>query len=82
MIQQNLTKTQASNITFLRQEIVKLERENELLRYCWQDAQRRAEQSQKRNLNLINDISLKDGQIMTLRREVETLSKMLTPEVA
>lgn len=82
MIQQVTGVTQVPNVTELRRQIKRLEQENEVLRHCWQDAQRRAEQSQKRNLTLINDISLKDGEIMALRREVETLSKMLTPEVA
>lgn len=79
MITHSPSKSQLTKAAALLKETKRLERENEVLRHCWEDAQKRAETSQKRCLNLISDLSFRDGLILELQREVAELRAHLNP---
>ena len=64
-------------------EIIKenkmLRQHNEVLHNCWQDAQRRANSSAARCMNLIADISVRDARIQELEEKLCEVEQHLNP---
>lgn len=67
------------DIQALQQENAVLKQHTEVLRHCWQDAQKRAETSRLRCQTLIEDISEKDAEIQRLGQRIKEYEMHLNP---
>lgn len=67
------------DITEVQKELVMLRKNNEVLHHCWQEAQKRANASQKRCVNLIEDISKRDARISELEQKLCEIEFHLNP---